>query len=175
MLKKIVPLLLVSVLSLGFFSAVLANHISAQEASPEPNSYELFWPLVAGKTIGDSWYSVKIFGEKVRGAIIFGAAAKANYEVLLATKRTLEAEKLVQEGKFAGVNTTLRAAVSELQSASKHIDAAKLAGISLNAQEMSDRLTNLVPFAKWLSGKYGESHDLFLQVSEMASAQLAKL
>src|SRR3989344_5183162 len=58
------------------------------------NSYELFWPVVAGKVKGDSLYPVKLLKEKVRAFFIFDSGAKAEYFSFLSTKRLVEFEKL---------------------------------------------------------------------------------
>ncbi len=175
MFKKVFFVFLSFLLLVGVFSSVLVGSVSAQETTPEPDSFEMFWPLVAGKTMSDSLYFLKTFKEELRGAIIFGANPKANYEVLLATKRVLEAEKLAKEGKMDMSKKTIEAALSKLNSASGNIDKAKSTGSAVDPLEMSDRLTNLVSFSKWLSGKYSDVSDLLLQVEGKASSLLAKL
>jgi hypothetical protein len=184
--RKLLFLFFFFLLFIGVFYVVTSD-VSAQNNAPtpisvsstgtmtEPNSYEMFWPLVAGKTMGDSMYFLKTLKEDVVGALIFGASFKANNEVLLATKRVLEAEKLVKEGKIDNTKKTLEAALSQLDNASKNIDSAKSAGMNSNSQEMSDRLTNLVTFTTWFSENYKDTHDLFLQVSEKSSSLLLKL
>lgn len=62
-------------------------------------SYELFWPLTAGKTVDEPLYFLKLWKENIQGMLIFNTAKKADYEVMLATKRILEAEKLFKDGK----------------------------------------------------------------------------
>ena len=59
------------------------------------DSYELFWPIVAGKVQGDSLYPLKIFKEQIRGFLIFSGTRKAEYFSFLSTKRLVEFEKLV--------------------------------------------------------------------------------
>jgi len=64
------------------------------------DSYELFWPMVAGKTTADGFvYKLKILKEDVRGYLIFGPVQKADYHVFRAAKRLLEAEKLLLDKK----------------------------------------------------------------------------
>lgn len=96
---------------LGFiavFSFLLAtvNFSFAQTPSPEPspevttvNSYELFWPIVAGRVMGESMYSLKSLKEKIREGLIFSNFKKAEYNITLAEKRTIEAERLLVEKK----------------------------------------------------------------------------
>jgi len=68
-------------------------------ASPVPapvNSFELFWPMVAGKTMQSKVYFLKTLKEDVRGFFIFGSAQKADYDIFLGIKRMLEAEALMK-------------------------------------------------------------------------------
>ena len=68
------------------------------QVSPRPvdvNSYEIFWPVVAGKVQGDSLYSLKLLKEQVRGLFIISDSKKAEYFSFLSTKRLVEFEKLV--------------------------------------------------------------------------------
>ncbi len=89
------------VLPFVFFCNALA-YAKAPLATPKPiavDSYELFWPLVAGKVEGDSLYSLKILKEKIRGALIFSNLKKSEYNTLLSEKRLLEFEKLALVNK----------------------------------------------------------------------------
>ncbi len=63
------------------------------------NTFETFWPLTAGKTMGDSMYFLKTLKENLRGLLIFGAPEKGEYQVFRATKRLLEAESLMKSEK----------------------------------------------------------------------------
>ena len=106
-MKKILSLVLGLFLLLGLFTPAFAVEEASEEADikgtseeiVEVNSFELFWPVVAGKTRGDFLYGLKRIKEKVRGWFIFGKAEKADYEISLATKRVVEAEKLLLEEK----------------------------------------------------------------------------
>lgn len=70
--------------------------VSETGASPAAvNSFELFWPVVAGKVQGDSLYSLKLLKERVRGLFIISNSKKAEYFSFLSTKRLVEFEKLV--------------------------------------------------------------------------------
>lgn len=69
------------------------NNQSTSSATPV-NSYELFWPITAGRTMGDSLYFLKSIKESFRELLIFGDLKKASYSLELSTKRTVEAEKL---------------------------------------------------------------------------------
>lgn len=75
-----------------------AGVFSASE-TPKPgavavNSYELFWPIVAGKVKGDSLYSLKTLKESVRERLIYSKYRRAEYNLTLSVKRVVEAEKL---------------------------------------------------------------------------------
>lgn len=83
------------------------------------DSYELFWPMVAGKTMSDGFvYKLKILKEDVRGYLIFGPAPKADYRVFLGVKRLLEAEKLLREDNKKLLSlVTLDKSISEFEGA----------------------------------------------------------
>lgn len=59
-------------------------------------SYELFWPIVAGRTVEDPLYTLKTLKEKIRGAFIFSDLKKAEYSLFLSEKRLVEFENLVK-------------------------------------------------------------------------------
>lgn len=115
-----------------FFSSAKLSFAQSATTTPQPtpyatpiNSFEAFWPMVAGKTRVDSLYSLKRFKEKLRGTFIFGAPAKANYQIMLANKRLLEAEKLIKDNKLDAVAPTLDSMKSELGEAMVNISSAK--------------------------------------------------
>lgn len=100
--------LLVSTTSVLLAAVLLVELALAQSPAQTPtpfptqtpfNSYEAFWPMVAGKTLGDPLYFLKSLKESLRGILVFGSVQKADYSVFLGTKRVLEAEKLLKEGK----------------------------------------------------------------------------
>lgn len=92
-----VSLLLLLILPLNAFAATVKP--KATQKPVEVNSFEMFWPIVAGKVEGDSLYGLKAYKEKVRGFLIFSNLKKAEYNALLSEKRLLEYEKLVIEKK----------------------------------------------------------------------------
>lgn len=145
------------------FSPVLAA--TSQETSPSAqlsrqiNSYELFWPLVAGKVEGDSLYFLKILKENLRGMVIFGPAKKAEYAVLLGTKRVLEAEKLTEKGNQDLATKTLLRALDKYKSAKTNIESIKRNSGTLGPSygEISNRLSNMQTYlASVLSRRKGE-------------------
>lgn len=78
---------------------VLAVSVNATPKPTNVNSFELFWPIVAGKVQGDNLYPLKIFKEKVRGSLIFSKLRKAEYYSVLSQKRLIEFEKLILTDK----------------------------------------------------------------------------
>lgn len=63
------------------------------------DAYVLFWPIAPGKVMGDSLYPLKGLKEAVREFFIFGDVNKAEYNITLSEKRTVEAEYLFTEKK----------------------------------------------------------------------------
>lgn len=59
------------------------------------NSFSLFWPISAGKVMGEPLYFLKSFKEDLRELLIFSDLKKAEYNVTLSEKRVVEAEKLL--------------------------------------------------------------------------------
>lgn len=95
--------LVASILLLGFLVAPsialaqknLSTNESTESAKVEKvNSFELFWPIVAGKVGGEPLYFLKSLKETLREALIFSDFKKADYTITLSEKRTVEAEKL---------------------------------------------------------------------------------
>lgn len=114
------------------------------------NSFEVFWPMVAGKLPGESMYQFKILKENLRGILIFGPVQKSEYRIFIAAKRILEAEKLLSLSKNDVALKTLNICLNYIQSVDK-------TGISTDAQS---RLKNIKDLAKYLSAKYPESAEV---------------
>lgn len=145
-----------TILILGLFSIffVTFTNANAQEGnlSDEPsstpsasivNSYDLFWPLTAGKTEGDSLYFLKLFNEQLRGWLVFGDTKKADYAVVLGTKRVLEAEKLLKESKTNPALKALDRANSQFSSAYSYIKEAASKGKLSTGEIRRDRLIHV--------------------------------
>jgi hypothetical protein len=117
----------------------------------EINTFELFWPVVAGRTQGDALYPLKRVKEKFRGWLIFGAPQRADYHAFLATKRVVEADSLMSDGKDSAAEKTLNSAVNELKVVEKNISQAKKNGDSLGTagSNTSKQLNNIETFLKW--------------------------
>ena len=122
-MKKIIIGIFSSLLLIGIFSTSAFAVSTPAPTSPPSNisSFELFWPIVAGKTMEDPLYFLKTLKEKVRGFLIFGKAQKADHNVFLATKRVVEAEKLISESKRELAVKTLDKAVVLLKSAETEV------------------------------------------------------
>ena len=137
--------MLIAIFLSSFF--VTVNIVSAQpmESSASPatsavDSYNLLWPLTAGKTEGESFYSLKLLKEKLSGLFIFDDSKKADYEILLGTKRVLEAEKLLKDGNTTAASKTLENARSEYTSALNHLKKAHSKSKLLTGEIRRDRL-----------------------------------
>lgn len=137
---------------------------TAEEVA-EINSFELFWPIVAGKTMGDPLYFFKSLKEKVRGWLIFGKPQKAEYAVFLATKRVVETEKLINEGQKDLANKTLKRATSQLNVAEKSVDATK-GSLGNVVDEINNKLDNLEKFIPWLAFQNEEFKDELQSILE---------
>ena len=139
-------------------------------ASPAPatssatvNRFELFWPLTAGKTSDQSFYFLKKLKEDVRGFFIFGTAQKADYQVLLATKRLLEADQLLSNGNTAVADTTLQSGSEELRMARKNMDSVDKSSAADTVENMKKRLANMDKLLMELQVKYSAN----MQIQEM--------
>ncbi|KKR88185.1 MAG: hypothetical protein UU32_C0001G0021 [Candidatus Woesebacteria bacterium GW2011_GWB1_41_10] len=134
------------------FSAVILFSFPLNVLAQEVNSFELFWPISAGRTLGDSVYFLKSFKEILRGILIFGKPQKADYSIFLTVKRAVETEKLITEGKN-------ELAVKTLGKMSKQLDIANesISNSEGMAQEVTNRintrLDNLEVFLAWLVTK----------------------
>lgn len=156
-MKKILTIFLALFILFGSFSSVLADEKEVQgtnDAIKEVNSFELFWPVVAGKTRGTPLYGLKRMKEKVRGWFIFGKAEKADYEVSLATKRVVEAEKLLKEGEDSSAIKTLDEGEESVVRARDLWNAvetkAEKGDIMVNIKK---QLTNIETFLNYLENK----------------------
>ena len=98
---KFIKLFLVLVFTALFLpvNSFAAPTPKASQKPIEVNSFEMFWPIVAGKVQGDSLYNLKMFKENIRGFLIFSNLRKAEYNTVLSQKRLLEFEKLVLVNK----------------------------------------------------------------------------
>lgn len=139
-MKKIL-LLMVLVMFVGVASAKAVD------------SYELFWPMVAGKTVADGFvYKLKILKENARGSLIFGATQKADYNVFLASKRLLEAEKLLLEKRDDLTLITLDKVIKHLTVSKRSSDNIRslsidMAKIYSEKADVAKKLQKILQFA----------------------------
>lgn len=146
------------------------------EQADDVNSFELFWPMVAGKSRGESLYSLKLFKEKIRGWLIFRPDLKANYEVFLGTKRVLEAEKLLNEAKTDFALITLDEAKGHFDTAISALNKARESdpGASVDPQAL-ERLQNVDRLTKWLITKNEGAVHSKLETTESSLKELLSL
>lgn len=94
MAKAINFVIFLLLFDLLMISPILAQENPATTSSEPVNSYVLFWPLSAGKVMGEPLYFLKGLKESFRGLFIFAQNKKIEYDLMLSEKRVLEAEKL---------------------------------------------------------------------------------
>lgn len=163
-------------LSLGFFSKTYAfDSVEAEkEETSEISSFELFWPMVAGKTIDDPLYILKSLKEKVRGFLIFGKPQKAEYYLFLVTKRVLEAEALINNGNKNLALRTLDMAISYAKKASNNLVKGQFS--DLNVVETKNKLENLNKFLQWYQARNeGEVKDKMVRLQDQVDEILSKI
>lgn len=133
-MKNIAVLLITLVFSFYLlFSGKAVRAVNTGDTNISPvSSYELFWPIVSGKVMGDKMYSLKIAKEKLREALIFGNSKKANYNIMLSEKRLVEAEKLLVDGKKEEAQKTFTIATQKRQKVMSNIEKTKAAGLSID-------------------------------------------
>ena len=164
------------ILFVVLLSPALAKVTPAPTATPTPSpaptpaavdSYVLFWPLVAGKTPDDPLYALKKIKEKIQGILIFDDAKKAEYEIVLATKRLLEAEKLLKNGKqnlaasaLENVKESLNEALEQVSDTSKDSKS-----VSKVKEELKNKLSNISLFIPQL--KTGTEEKISLVLNEI--------
>lgn len=166
-MKKLV-LLIIFVFFLFCSMPVLAQegnqNINSQESSVEINSFEVFWPISAGKTVSDSFYWLKSLKEQIRGLLIFGSLQKADYFSFLTVKRIIETEKLLTENKTDMANKTLEKSLKNLEIVEVNIDKYLNEGfdISSSVDLMKSRLENLAIFIPQLKDAAKEDNIILL-------------
>jgi len=150
MRKVLIFIICAFVLTLSSVSVLAQEDNQTNESV---NSFELFWPVVAGKSKGDTLYSLKLFKEKVRGFLIFGKPQKADYSLFLTTKRVLEAEKLSKEGKKDYSVQTFDMALSQLAVVEKSIEDSG-DNMKSTVDDLNLKFDNLEVFLPWLVPQY---------------------
>lgn len=141
-------------------------NIANAHSSPKPSStpistYELFWPLTAGKTVTDNFFFLKRWKEDFRGKVLLGSPAKADYQLLLATKRIIESEKLFDEkDEMSGIKS-LELANKNTKNTLSLLVKSKAGGENIPSvkDNMLNRTHNLNEFLPELKDKFGDEGD----------------
>lgn len=166
-MKKVMVSLALALCTLGIFVGGV-KAVSPAPAKPvqEINSFELFWPLVAGRTRDDKMYFLKSFKEKLRGSLIFSEARKVDYDVFLLVKRVIESEKLLNEGKIDYAKATISDAEKDVLKAREEFVKGKEMNADFGevAPQIIDRLSNLEKLIVWLSSKSDENKNLYSEL-----------
>jgi len=136
-----------------------------QNLTQELNSFELFWPISAGKTVDDPIYWIKNLKEKIRGFLIFGDREKADYYTLLTVKRIVEAEKLIKENKVSMVNKTLENSLKSLAKIESSVDGCMNESVKIDFSntQMETRLLDLENFIPQLIQLSSEDNKKLLE------------
>ena len=162
MFKKIAIFFTTVLMTLAFTSVAFAKVTPKPTPSPSPtpipvvDSFALFWPMVAGKTMQSKVYFLKLWEEDLRGFLIFGSAQKADNDVFLSTKRMLEAEVLMKGNVSDLANKTLDSANTDLDKANSALTDAKNSGDidQTTKDELNMRVDNLKKFVNSLMVQY---------------------
>lgn len=147
------------------------NEVGNIAETKEINSFEYFWPVVAGKVRGDRFYSLKRFKENLQGMLIFNKVSKAEYHSFLATKRIVESEKLINDGKTDQVNKALDDAKSNIEKANELSQKAlnSNAAFGENGPLMVERMDKISTFSAWLSIKHTNYTQILEEIIKAAS------
>lgn len=113
-------ILIISLLTIFFLNIPLS--VQAQSPSPDlqnpytaSSSYEMFYPIVAGKLPGESTYFLKTIREWIAGKLIFNQNSQADFHLTLSQKRLVESEKLVEKKDYEKAIKNLRNVVNEFK------------------------------------------------------------
>lgn len=79
------------------------------------NTYELFWPITAGKLPGDKFYRLKVWRDKLVGYLFFDKVKKSEYLKQLANKRLVEAENLLTLERYPFFSETIQISGNNLE------------------------------------------------------------
>lgn len=126
-MKRFLVISLLIIISFAFL-AVISPVKSATLEKPTPTptleedydfssmtTYELFWPITAGKVPGDKFYNLKVWRDKLMGYLFFNPVKKSEYLKQLANKRLLEAEKLVELDRQQFLQETLEKSIKYMK------------------------------------------------------------
>ena len=142
-----------------------AEKMDSENIMEEIDSFELFWPVVAGKTREDSLYFLKKMKERIRGWVIFGDAKDAEYNLELATKRVVEAEQLINDDKHDLAAKTLDDAKERVEAAADEWEDVDNKETNLK-HEINNKLNNLDKFLPYLKTK-SENDDVSAKLDSL--------
>lgn len=109
-MKKII-VLLIAIFLISPLTVIAQEETTPSSSQTTLDTYTLFWPVFAGKVMGESLYSLKLFKESVGEFFSFGDIKKTEYNITLSEKRAVEAEKLLLVKKdYENGKKTLEAA-----------------------------------------------------------------
>ncbi|MFH1826933.1 MAG: hypothetical protein ABH812_00665, partial [bacterium] len=77
-MRKIVSILLALVILFSILPSKILAFADSSSPTPFPSSYELFYPVVAGKIPGDRFYKLKLLKEWFTGKLIFNSIRKTD-------------------------------------------------------------------------------------------------
>lgn len=98
----------------------LANKTVTPTPTPIPDSFTMFYPIVSGKIEGEPLYFLKQLRDKITEIMAFGDESKSEVTLNLATKKLLEAEKLVKGKKYEYAKKAFNLYNNYLDSSYKH-------------------------------------------------------
>lgn len=154
-MKKLVGLVVMLVLLLTPVNILAQEEVENEEPGEtvvqEVRSFDLFWPVVAGRVKGDTLYSLKRLKENVRGMLIFDDFERADYYGFLATKRLVEGEALVEKGDVENGKAMFGEVVRNLERARERVRAAKQKGKGPGGPgaNVVKQVTNIETFSLW--------------------------
>lgn len=109
-LRFLISLILINFILVLPAAGIAKEILPIPTSTPKPtsqSSYELFYPVVAGKTEGESGYVFKLIRDRIIEIMSLGNIKKSEATLKIATKRLLEAEKLVKGNKNDVAKKTL--------------------------------------------------------------------
>lgn len=116
MLKKLIIGFCLAVLVFSYSSVFAKGVVPEEEYTfSSMTTYEMFWPIVAGKVPGDKFYNLKLWRDKLASLLFFDKVKKSEYLKQLANKRLVEAEKLIEIKRYSLVPQTLEDSSKNLE------------------------------------------------------------
>lgn len=120
--------------TLFIFAGIFESYISAKELAPTPfpSSYELFYPIVAGKIPTDKYYFLKSFKEWLADKFIVDLIRNADYHLVLSKKRFVEGEKLFFDKNYSLAEKSLAKSLTELKKSIATAKKAEAKGVNVS-------------------------------------------